>query len=449
MEGHASRPSPNQIKSILSQLKTRMFLSKNYHRPDLKQNEPCLDENSDKTMQTSLFTDSETVFIHYGLINQDFSQKDLISELIKQMWYNKTIQQKMIHGITTESHPHIFSALWAQPNPAERMVIYNVLYVDECSRIMLYGDDDDALEDEERRGAEMDIIDMDLDKKCLMDHLELLEMPWNEDSLMRYHPHFISARENSWLVKRNGTEQRIQDGKTIVKIRNTFSYPEEYINQHKTRWHRYQGVLKTMGADFDETFAKYLSSKRRRTRTGSSEQDNANFAKEFMEFIKTDTKRARDERYSFPFLETSWERVPTAKQRVEPPPPQQPAVTPLRNSITNLPPPPAVVTPEPLSSPMPIEDNPLMSDSPPSPPIVPLATTSSGEGRWARMSQTSTYAPAVSSPYVAPTILVTYKNNTALPLPQQQQQQQQQQPNSTAKPTNTHNTDSIANTFDL
>lgn len=264
MERNISRPSQNQIKSFLVSLKQRTIKSKNFTKADPKQSDPTVDATSPLTSSPALLADGDGVYFHYSLLVKERAHTNAIANCLKELWYKKTLPEKLIYGVCVEGQPQLWQTLDATPVPEGKFVIHNVLYVNRCARIMLYNNDLAALEDEDRRGQEMDIVNVDLDTKSVMHQLDLLELPWNEESLKFYHPHFISARENAWLAKNFGFVKN-DDPNAKKKLNNTFSYPLDFIAKHEERKGDYEKALKAKGEEF-EKFSKYFTTNTKRTR---------------------------------------------------------------------------------------------------------------------------------------------------------------------------------------
>jgi hypothetical protein len=249
-----------------------------------------------------------SVCFHYSLLLKENTAKGKIADYLTRMWYRETIPERLVHGVIVEGYPQLFQTLDAHPGP-ERLVVYNILHINKLARLMLYNNDMEAVEDESRRGPEMEIPDMDLDSHSLMVQLDRLELPWNEESLLRYHPHHIGARENAWLIKHFGEEEK--DGKKTIK--NTFTYYQDFVDLHTKRKEKFAKAVKV--TDQSQKNEESNSSNMKRTR----------FSEQTAElFRKNDIfKRAKNVMYDFaviPDLENMQidAQAPVSIQAVDP-----------------------------------------------------------------------------------------------------------------------------------
>lgn len=254
-----AKPSGNQIKFIIRELNKRVFLSKPYIKVDATADEPVVDAASENLFFQPVKIDHDGVYFHYSLLKKTYEKTDEILPFLQELWYANLRKQKVIHGVRVDKYPQLMQTLIVEPNPNIQWINFNPLHLDEISRLMLYNDDLELAKDAEIRGSVMEIVDEDLDDKSFREHFEHLGLELNNDLFAKYHPRYISARENSWLKRMYGI-QTLENG--TEKIKNTFNYPEDQqlaLEAHENnRKKDFKTILDNKEND------KYRTSKRKR-----------------------------------------------------------------------------------------------------------------------------------------------------------------------------------------
>lgn len=257
MDQSTSRPSSLQIRKILLDLKARTISSHQYDKLRPGDPEPTIIKGTPLKRSSAVIVDAEGVYIHCALLEKG-DGKDPMEAYISEMWYSHTLAERTIHGVTEPGHPHVFKVLTSKPNKDKKLVINNVLYMNKTTKTILCNGDDESMEDNERRGKEMEIFFTDMDTDSLRDQLVRLEMPDDEETIFKYHPYRINMRENDWLAGKRGLNTR-------QEIVNTFNYPGDLVNQKNDGKRRFDEAFR-VGENFEQEYGQFSNHMRKRLR---------------------------------------------------------------------------------------------------------------------------------------------------------------------------------------
>jgi hypothetical protein len=261
MEGSDVKPSPEQIDGILNDLKNRNIMIKDYIKKNVSDKEPVIDENSTESKHQGLSITQDGVYIHYSLLSaciehNDAEKKNIIAQALKSMCYNETIDQKMIYGSTVDSYPELFKTIYAKKTD-QKFIVKNIMGCGNSIKTLLHVGEDPVRYDQDNDSACF-VLSKDFDTECIVQHLKKNRSEITEQNIREYHPMMITARENEWLLRKNGTNAGdIIQGQPI-KINGTLNYPDDCIADYKSN----EDNLKRISNDAESNPAnitKYMS----------------------------------------------------------------------------------------------------------------------------------------------------------------------------------------------
>lgn len=349
-------------------LKERRILSHPYEKEKNADKEPKAVTKSEKKRSSAVMTDHEGVYFHHSLLEKGNEDKDMIKDFIEEMWYAHTIEERILHGVTIPGNPHLFSVLQAKPNKEKRLIVNNVRYLDNCSKIILFNADEEGA-DEGRRGTQMEVFVTDIDTDSVRSQLLRLEMSDEPEEILKYHPYRISVLENNKLAEKNGTDTR-DDGK--VRIKRTINYPNDLLENQKVVKKKFDDAFTVAQVVFDKEYGQYANTMRKRLRVSTRIQS----------FVPPNIKQGIVDDVGYAMLE----EVNSASNPQPPLPPSDPAPITMR-PLANIQPPSTTQSMDTE------EENPLLagtdSETVQSPP-----TTAGNDSYWTQRALASIPEPA-------------------------------------------------------